>query len=338
MKARLVVQIPSSSRTNPFRVWAVLGVAVLLVQTPAVRAQVAPPAAGSVTAEPAVAPPVLAEGRIVLTAEQSAGGNLLKTSSGALIGVTLDKSCEGNFKKLTDACVEWKLATPLPAGWWRGTVTSNFRAGYANRDFGIQLMSGQNPSVPVAPNFINWEKDKPQIFEFWIYTSEPATSVRIQPTGDLWRWNNSWPVSQITLEQKTPAALTAADAVALDLPAQADGSLPLPMELPPGNWSMTGVVKTAGAATVEGGDKRVIRLPLAVDRYKRPSTVYFFADATVSKIALSPGLYAKPALLRHNVIRPSAALTSSTDVLTVTVDPARTESARLVLTGSGLTG
>lgn len=296
----------------------------------------AAPGESPATAAP---PPALANGRIVLEAGQSVGGRLLKTTAGDLIGVTLDKSCEANFKKTGDACIEWKPATPLPAGWWHGTVESNFRGSYANRDFGIQFMAGRNPSVIVAPNYAGWGKQQPVGFEFWLHSAAPAAAIRIQPTGDLWRWNNTWPVSRIVLEQKTPAALTPADAVTLELPVRPDGTVSLPPGLPAGNWSMTGESAKGGTAAIGDSQGRTIAVAYGPDRYKRvgPRTAYFYSDIPLQSVAIQPAALFGAVLLRHNMTMPYTPFATTTP-LTVTTDSARTETARLELTGAGLAG
>jgi len=98
------------------------------------------------------------------------------------------------------------------------------------------MVSAQKPSVSVKRDFVFKGKDVPQQFEFWIYTSSPSESFRIQPQGDLWKWQSTWPVTQITLEHKEPPTLTDADAVTLELPVQPDGNIPLPKPMPTGSW------------------------------------------------------------------------------------------------------
>ncbi|MDA3872565.1 MAG: hypothetical protein PF795_01200, partial [Kiritimatiellae bacterium] len=153
----------------------------------------------------------LTDGRIVLTPEQSAGGKILTTKGGTLIGVTLDRSCEDNFENKRLARIEWTLDTPLPAGWWHGVIESNFTGGYVNRDISIMMVGGRNPDVRVAPNYIHVPQGEPQRFEFWIHTSTPSESIRIDPQVELWRWQNTWPVSRINLTQANPSSLAASD-------------------------------------------------------------------------------------------------------------------------------
>lgn len=272
---------------------------------------------------------------LTLTAGQSTGGTLSKSSNGAVWGVMLDKSCVGNFKKPEDACIEWKPAEPLPAGWWHGVIQSDYPPErWANWELSVSLGSKQNPSVLLRKNAAN-----PQQFEFWIYTSGPAENVRLTPQGISWRFNATWPVAQITLEHREPASLSEADGVTLELPVQPDGSIPLPRRLPPGNWMVT--VPTKSELTVAVQDERGGKIEAAVlaDRWKRllPQSAYFFLDAPLDTLALSPAAGIGGAVLRHRM--PDAKpLDLSPAAVAITVDPTRTETGRLELIGSGLTG
>lgn len=287
-----------------------------------------------------ISPATATNGPVVLAAEQSCGGNILRTAQRALIGVTLDRSCATNFKVTADACITWKLVEPLAEGWWHGTVESNFRGGYANRDFSIMLLSDRKPAVAVAPNYVAAKPGEAQRFDFWIYCSAPVLSVRIQPMGDLWYWNNTWPVSAIRLEHRTPGELSALDAITVDLPAQTNGMIALPQTLPPGNWTLAGVTRKPGAAVVTGGDGRSIALPFGLDRYKTVTTrtACFYMDAPLAGVSYQPRDLFKAVELRHNVTRVMTNSLGPDVPLIVTVDTGRTESATLVLTGSGLTG
>lgn len=288
-------------------------------------------------AEQSATAPVFANEQIVLTAEQSAGGTAMKLSDGRIAGVMLDKSCTANFKSSGEACIEWKLAAPLPAGWWRGTAYSGFRAGYANRDFAFMLVSADKPSVTVAPNFVNYEKDKPQIFEFWIHSSTPAESVRIQPSSDLWKWNHTWPITKIVLEHREPSELTGSDAVTLDLPVRPDGSVHLPQKLPVGNWSLGGKIKAESMASFLDDEGKSVQVPMTVDRYKRPLTSYAFMDAPVRGITFAKPNAPQSILLRHNVSRSPTPFATQAQPM-VTVDPAKTEVEQLVMIGEALDG
>lgn len=296
------------------------------------------PAQAAVPAQAEAAPPVFANNRLVLEPAQSRGGKRLVGKTGDVIGVFLDRSCETNFEKPERAGIDWNLAGPVPAGWWRGTVEGPPQ--YGTRDFGIQFMTPQKGSVIVGPNYTGWGKTEAVPFEFWLYTAEPASCIRIQPVSTIWRYNATWPVTRIVLEHTPPAGLTAADAVTLELSVRPDGSVPLPLSgLPPGNWSVTG--KTAAGGTVIIGDaaKRNLHLGYAPGRYKRRGlkTAYFFSDVPIEKIGVpTPGLFSA-ILLRHNAALPGRDF-ASPDPLTPTVDTARMETARLELSGTALAG
>jgi len=295
------------------------------------------------SADPAAAPvasPRLVDNRIILTPEQSTGGKMLNTKTGEPSGVILDKSCEANFKKPADACIEWKLAEPLPAGWWHGVVESSLSGTeYSNRGIGIVFASPQKPSVNVGTN-ITLNEGAPQRFEFWIYSSTPVPGVLIQPAGDLWRYNRTWPVTRITLNQAQPAGLTAQDAVTLDLPVEPDGSVALPLPLPTGNYSLSLPAKKPGSSVILGGNSHSIEIPFPFDRWKRPLTSYFYMDSPLRQISLKcdkADNALKTILLRHDVARSAAPLPVTGEPV-VTVDPARVQSFPLVMLGSGLTG
>ena len=69
--------------------------------------------------------------KVVLTAAQSSGGVMVDLSDGTQ-GVSLDKSCQRPWPEVT--CIEWSLATPLPVGWWHGTVDFSIRERDDRRD------------------------------------------------------------------------------------------------------------------------------------------------------------------------------------------------------------
>lgn len=297
-------------------------------------------AAGGSGQVEAVAPPKLVDNQIVLLPEQSSGGKTITAKAGQPDGVILDKSCEANFPKPADACIEWKLAGPLPAGWWHGVVESPLSGTeYSNRGISIALGSPQKPSVNVGTN-ITLKEGEPQRFEFWIYSSAPSGSVIIQPAGDLWRYNRTWPVTRITLNRAEPASLSAQDAVTMDLPVEADGTVPLPLPLPTGNYSLSLPAKKPGSSILTGENSRRIEVPFPFDRWKRPLTSYFYMDSPLRQISLKSDksdTALKSLLLRHDVTRAPAPLPVTGEPL-VTVDPARVESFPLVMIGSGLTG
>ncbi len=282
--------------------------------------------------------PRLTDGRIVLTAEQSSGGKILTTKGGNLIGVTLDRSCETNFKNARDARIEWTPEAPLPAGWWHGVIESNFTGGYVNRDLSIVMGGGQTPSVYVASNYIHTEKGEPQRFEFWIHTSVPSESVFIKPKGDLWRWNNTWPISRITLEQAKPTELKASDPITLELPVSAGGTVDLPFPLPTGNWSIGGYMTKPGEAVVEGTEGIPITLSYELDKWKkrRVYTASFHLRSPLKSYKILTKDLFSSVLLQHKATRDKSIEVEGE--LATTVDPSRKITATLELLGTGLTG
>ena len=287
----------------------------------------------------AFAGPSFAAGKIVLLAEQSTGGKVAATASGAQT-VVLDKSCTANFPKPTDARVEWKLPAALPAGWWRIVVESSLNGTqYSNRNIGVGFTTAQKPVVNVEAN-LTTVAGAPQRLECWIYSSSPVEGVMLQPAGDLWLYNSTWPVSRVTLEQTAPARLAPQDAVTFDLTVAPDGSVDLPLPLPAGNYSVSLAAKKPGTTVLVGEDKRPIELPFAFDRWKRPRTSYLHAGSPVQEITLrrdSSDTAFKSILLTHTVARDYTPHPVAGKPI-VTVDATRTESGSLTLIGSGLGG
>lgn len=277
--------------------------------------------------------------RIVLDAEKSTGGRIITSQSGDVVGVTLDRSCEANFKNNRDARIEWTPDAPLPVGWWRGVVESNFTGGYANRNMSIMMVGGQNPAVRVDSNYVAPDNNEPQRLEFWIHTSEPSESVRIQPRGDLWRYNNTWPVSRIILEHVRPDALTATDAITLELPVAADGSVVPPQTLPTGNWSLGGYMRKEGEAIVEGEEGRPIRLTYQLDRWRRPGTysAHFHLSSPLVKINIPTASLFQSVILQHRKAKEATPIPVD-GRLAITTDATKTITGRLEMIGSGLTG
>lgn len=281
----------------------------------------------------------LADKKIVLLAEQSTGGKLVAVPNGTQT-VILDKSCAANFPKDADARIEWKLPAPQPAGWWRIVAESTLTGSeYSNRNLGIGLVSARKPVVNIEAN-LTTVTGAPQRFECWIYSSSPFEAVVLQPATDLWRYNSTWPVSRITLEQITPGRLTPQDAVTLDLTVAADGSVALPAPLPAGNYAVSLSAKKPGATVLVGEDQRTVELPFAFDRWQRPRTSYFYAGSPVREMTLrrdKTDTAFKSITLNHTVTRtytPHAV----TAAPIVTVDAARVQSASLTMIGSGLAG
>ncbi|MBC2602801.1 polysaccharide deacetylase family protein [Puniceicoccus vermicola] len=282
--------------------------------------------------------PRFADGKIVLDAEQSTGGKILTTSGGNLIGVTLDRSCEDNFDHKKNARIEWKLDAPLPAGWWHGVIESNFSGGYVNRDLSIMMVGGRNPDVRIAPNYIHAEEGEPQRFEFWIHTSEPTESIRLDPQGDLWRWQKTWPVSRITLEQANPTELKPSDPITLELPVSDDGSVDIPFPLPTGNWFVGGYMTKPGEAVVEGTEGLPIPLSYELDRWKkrRVYSASFHIRSPLNRLEILTKDLFSSVIMRHKATRDK-----SYDVegeLMQTVDPTRSVVDTLELHGSQLSG
>lgn len=286
-----------------------------------------------------VAPPKLAGAMLVLTAAHSTGGSFVQNKDGSPAGVTLDKASAANLAKRSDACIEWKLAEPIPAGWWRGVLESNAPAGWANREFSVVFASGQKPGVMVKPNYTGDDKGgDPRRFSFWIHASAPTSAVRIQPKGDLWYYNKTWPVSRLTLVHEAPAALAETDAFTLDLAAKPDGAIVLPMPLPAGVWSVTGVLLKDGELFFTSDDGRTGAFPLSRDRWKRPRTGFFYMDSPLRGLKVAPAdSFQGTVLLRHDIKRAYASMATDTPLLT-TADYQRTETGMLELIGAGLAG
>ena len=275
--------------------------------------------------------PRLAGTTLVLTAEQSAGGTILRTANGGLIGVTLDRAGEENSEKTSGTCIEWTLAEPIPAGWWHGTLQSNAPAGYANREFSVMFMSGQKPSVAVAPNYMRESNgNDPRQFEFWIRVAEPTSIIRLQPQGRLRPGNKTWPVSRLTLVQGAPKALTDADAVTLELTADAEGRFTLPAPLPAGLWSASGLVRKESKVFFKDEAGRENFFPLGQQANRIGN---FYMDSPLAAVRIEPAGAVSTLLLRHNVTRSAKSLATATPLLK-TVDSARTEEATLELIGA----
>jgi len=281
------------------------------------------------------------DSKVVLLAEQSSGGKVL-TFGDNTKAVILDKSCvnEADWQAVAKACIEWKLPTPLPKGWWHLTVEGNpqYRP-WPNRNLGIELITPQRPSVNVEANYVGADKG-PQKFECWIYSSSDLQGVRIQPGSDLWRWMGTWAVSKVTLEPSQPTALANNDAATLDLPVPTNGNVSLPMALPAGNWLAKATTTKPGQCSFEGEDKRPVQVPFTgADQWKRPQgqSLYFYMGSPFQKVNVKTDAMFKTLELRHNVLRLQTPLTSD-DQLITTVDPSKTESAQLEMIGTDLTG
>ncbi len=284
-----------------------------------------------------MSPAKLAGNKIELLAEQSEGGNILKNDKGEVTGVTLDKSCAAAFKaRGKDPGIDWKTE-PLPAGWWHGVVESNQPRGYANRDIGIMFLTKDKSSVKVAANF-DIKGDSPKRFEFWIYIASPADGVRMQPDSDLWNWNQTWPISRITLEQRLPTVLEPSVPVTLELPVNA-GEIILPPGVPSGNWIISGILKKAGTALFEGADGRSGQMRFTMDQWKTNVTrgANFYLNSSLKKITTEPKDIFPSVVLTRNATRDSKPLGEPGELM-VTQDPAKSVSGVLEMTGSNLGG
>lgn len=233
------------------------------------------------------------DGKIVLTADQIApNSNVAKRQDGSLPVFYLNNAC---YQKNpgTGGFAEWKLEAPLPEGWWHGVAESSLNfPQYSNREIGFALGNEQvKTQIPYSPhNFWEGEKGKRQTFEFWIYSPVPFNSVRYVPTTDLYRWNDSWPLAKLTLEQKSPEGLSRTDAISLNVPVK-DGAAQLPgPTLPLGSYWITATVYKTGSVTVTTEDGKTVTMPITPDQYGRPlgQTRYFFTDQPVTQITSSP--------------------------------------------------
>lgn len=286
------------------------------------------------------------ETSLVLKAEQSSGGVLSTNRNGTLLGVCLNRSCETNFTRLTDAQIEWELTTPLQPGWWHVQVASGFGSGYVNRDIAFTFISTGNPSVSLSENFSGLNEEQRKLpFEFWIYTSSTTTAFRVIPQGDLWRYNETWPILQITLTQRTPTALTSADAVSLSLPVSSEGSVLLPSPLPPGSYKVSATVvkkgKTPGFIQLQNTNGQTIETPFIFDRYGRgPSASYVFFTDSLASMAVQTDFRYDHISLQHKITKPESlkSLAPEAPALITTVDPARKVVGKLELLGKSLTG
>ncbi|HSU69342.1 MAG TPA: hypothetical protein VLJ39_20825, partial [Tepidisphaeraceae bacterium] len=274
--------------------------------------------------------------KMVLTPEQSTGGVVIHLSDGTA-AVTLDPTC-----KERGAAIEWKTPSPLAAGWWHGTLALCPRQGeeksWVNTHVGIVLATPESPMVNMMVNGVFDDKSRDaQQFGFWIYTSAPAGGVRIESVYDqLYRYKRTWPVVRLTLEQAEPASLGVGDAVTLDLPVKSDGSVAVPGALPPGIWSLHAGMTREGTFNCVSEDGRSVVAPFTFDRWKRPGDVHFFLDSRPRTMAFKTAAPFKTAVLQHLVTRAPATPIPGDGELTETTDPARSQSAELVLIGSEL--
>ncbi|MES2658950.1 MAG: polysaccharide deacetylase family protein [Verrucomicrobiota bacterium] len=282
-------------------------------------------------------PGKLVGNKIELLAARSEGGNILENDKGEVSGVTLDKSCAAAFKTSgKEPGIDWKTE-PLPAGWWHGVVESNQPRGYANRDIGIMFLTKDKSSVKVAANF-DIKGDSPKSFEFWIYIASPAEGVRMQPDSDLWNWNQTWPISKITLEQRVPTILEASLPVTLELPVNA-GEIILPPGVPGGNWIISGILKKAGTASFEGADGRSGHMNFTMDQWKTNVArgANFYLNSSLKKITTEPEDIYPSVVLTRNATRVSKPLDVPGELM-VTQDSSKPVAGVLEMIGSNLAG
>lgn len=280
-----------------------------------------------------------AERKLTLTAEQAAGGVLVTFKDGSK-GVALDKTCEAGGKK---PVMEWKLDQPLAPGWWHGVLEFGPREGddrgWVNYHLGIVAAGGSDPMVDVMANLHLPEKSQgPLRFEFWIYTTFPSPALRLVPVyDDLWRYKRTWPVTAVTLESVQSPALKPENPVTLDLPIADNGVAGVPSVLPSGNWSLRAPMTKEGSAQIFLDNGKSIKAPFSFDRWKRPTTIWFYAEKPAYKVSFQTGAPFRTTVLSHLAMREVPSIATDGQPMTV-VDPTKTESATLELIGANLTG
>jgi hypothetical protein len=280
----------------------------------------------------------LGAGKIELTAEQSAGGVLVTFADGAK-GVALDSSL--NVPGKSDVAIEWKLEQPLAAGWWHGEIDFGPREGddrgWVNYHLGVVLLSSQRPMVNLMSNFHPAER-APYRFTFWMYCATPASGVRIQGVyDDLWKYKRSWPITRVTLEHQEQAAPGPDESMTLDLPVGGDGSVPLPQALPAGVWSLRAAMTKEGNVTCAGADGKEVRAPFSFDRWRRPAQICFYMASPLKGMTFKTAALFKGVVIEQTMVRPAKDAPVEGTLIT-TVDPAKTQTARLELIGKDLAG
>ncbi|OGV58809.1 MAG: hypothetical protein A2X45_00930 [Lentisphaerae bacterium GWF2_50_93] len=278
----------------------------------------------------------------VFTAEQSSGGKIIDLSGGRK-AVTIDKSCEPNYKKKEDALIEWKVPAPLPAGWYHGIVEFCTKEGeeksWYNSHMGVSIVTaGQTISANIMENFQS-KKEEPQQFEFWIYSPFPISSIRITPVyDDLWKYKRLYPVAQVSLEPVQQPSLDASKVATVGLEVKPDGSASLPCPLPPGLWMLKAPLTKECTVTFEGEDGKSFQTPYPFDQWKRPGAIYSFMGSPIKKLAFKTAAVSKTVELQHSITREQKEPLLADLELMKVVDPSKPESGQLELTGSGLTG
>lgn len=284
-------------------------------------------------------------GQIVLTAAQiSPSSNAVARQDGGTPVIFLNNS---TYTKDPSAggFGEWKLETPLPAGWWHGVAQSTLPGDtYANREIGFAFVSDKTKTViPYAPhNYWAGKKGEPESFEFWVYAPAPFSAVRYQPTTDLYRWNDTWPLARLTIEPKTPESLESRDAIALNVPVK-DGTAQLPIQsLPPGSFWISIIANKPGNATVTTAGGKSVTIPFTPDQYGRPlaQTRYFYMEEPVTQISFSGKDFGSMLSIQHK--RTGAKYTPpdlpNKQPLIQLFDEKKPQTATLELVGNNLDG
>jgi peptidoglycan/xylan/chitin deacetylase (PgdA/CDA1 family) len=336
---RRILNFMISNLVSRSHVNGLIAMAVLATTTAACRAQ----GEQMVEAPQPVQAPQLVDGKIELSATQIApSSNAVSRKDGNTPVIFLNASAYTKDPK-RGGFAEWTFETPLPAGWWHGKAESTIRHGqYVNGEIGFVLISPQaKTSIPYGPhNYRGGKKGEPQVFEFWIYAPAPVTSVRYQPTTDLYRWNETWPLAKLTLEQKTPDNLTAIDALALDVPIK-DGMAELPNSLPSGSFWISGVVRKPGTVTVKTEDGKSVAMPVSLDQYGRQAgqTRYFYLYTPLAQISVEPKDAISMLGIQHKKSSPFNApdLPDKQPLITL-FDEKKPQTATLELIGNNLDG
>lgn len=239
---------------------------------------------------------------------------------------------------------EWKFETPLPAGWWHGVAESTLTSErYANREIGFALISEQSKTaIPFAPhNYRGGPKGTRETFEFWMYAPAPFSKVRYEPTTDLYRWNDTWPLAKLTLEHKEPGNFAAGDAISVVVPVKDGAVQPPDASLPAGSYWLSGTNRKAGTAVVTTQDGKSLTLPYKPDRYGRPlaQTRYFFLNSPIEKISFAPKDLFTSVAIQHKRSAPFVApVLQDTQPLMTLFDEKKPQTATLELTGTNLDG
>jgi hypothetical protein len=269
-------------------------IAALALSTVSCTAQDAPETTASTTASVKIE---------LSAAEIAPSSNAVSRQDGGTPVVFLNNSTYTKDPK-GGGFAEWTFETPQPAGWWHGIAQSTLTCEkYANREIGFALVFDHDRTlIPYAPhNYWSGKKGEPESFSFWLYAPAPFSSIRYQPTTDLYRWNETWPLARLTMEQKTPDNLVPADAIALNVPVK-DGTAQLPIKsLPPGCFWINGIIRKAANAVVTTEDGQSVTIPFTPDQYGRPlpQTRYFYLSAPLTQITIEPKAMVSMLSIQH---------------------------------------